>query len=182
MSDIVDDLLPRLPGYVSVKEAAKILGVSERSVYEYVEEGRLPGARIADVIAIPLEAVQKFKRGVTGKERKTIPLWRIASIDNTRFITVIAVQIRRNKRGVLIDRFEEIRKSKEHLFPGTVARYIMDSKTHPGRVMIFLIWRATVMPEEAEREKALEAFRQELGDVLNWETAEYEHGTAFMHT
>jgi hypothetical protein len=66
--------------------------------------------------------------------------------------------------------------------PGTVARYIIDDQTYSGQVIIIFIWRETVMPEEAERERALEAFRQELADMLDWSTAEYHHGTAFMHT
>ena len=47
MSENLD--LPGLPGYASIKESAKILGVAERTVYEYVEEGRLPGFRAANV-------------------------------------------------------------------------------------------------------------------------------------
>ena len=45
-----------IPGYVSVKEAAEMLGISPRTVYDYIEEGRLPSARFADVIAISREA------------------------------------------------------------------------------------------------------------------------------
>jgi helix-turn-helix protein len=41
---------PNLPGYVSIKEAAKILGISDKRVYEYVDAGRLPSMWAADVI------------------------------------------------------------------------------------------------------------------------------------
>ena len=57
---------PNLPGYVSIKEAAKILGISDKRVYEYVGEGRLSSTWAADVIMIPLEEVQKFKRRSSG--------------------------------------------------------------------------------------------------------------------
>ena len=50
-----------IPGYVSIKEAAKMLGISANRVYAYVEEGRLPSAKAAHVIMIPLEDVKKFK-------------------------------------------------------------------------------------------------------------------------
>jgi hypothetical protein len=38
------------------------------------------------------------------------------------------------------------------------------------------------MPDDASRKAALEAFRQELADVLDWSTAKYEEGTVLMHT
>jgi len=181
MSDTNDDL-PKLPGYVSIKEAARILGLGERTVYRYVEEKRLRGMRAANAIMIPLEDLQHVKRGVIGRERKVTPLWRAVSEGNSRFVTLIYIQMYQGKRQALVERLEEIRKSKKHLFPGTVARYIIDDQTHPGQVILFLIWRGSIMPEEAEREQALEAFRQELADVLDWGTAQYNHGTAFMHT
>ncbi len=45
---------PNLPGYVSIKEAAKMLGISDKRVYEYVDQGRLPSMWAANVIMIPL--------------------------------------------------------------------------------------------------------------------------------
>ena len=42
MDDSVNS--PRIPGYASVKEAAEMLGLSPRTVYDYIEEGRLPTA------------------------------------------------------------------------------------------------------------------------------------------
>jgi hypothetical protein len=49
-------------------------------------------------------------------------------------------------------------------------------------VEILLIWKASIQPDEEAREEALEAFRADLADVLDWDTAEYDDGTAFMHT
>ena len=49
--------LPSLPNYVSIKEAAKILGISDKTVYEYVSSQRLPGVWAADVIMIALTDV-----------------------------------------------------------------------------------------------------------------------------
>ena len=37
------DEIPDLPGYVSTKEAAKMLGISERRIRFYIEAKRLPG-------------------------------------------------------------------------------------------------------------------------------------------
>lgn len=38
------------------------------------------------------------------------------------------------------------------------------------------------MPDEATREQNLQAFREALNDVLDWQTAEYHREWVFMHT
>ena len=96
MNDSVD--FSTIPGYVSVKEAADMLGLSPRTVYEYIEEGRLPRARFADVIAISREEIRKFKREPSGRPRKNTPLWRISTGDNTQFMSLIWVQVRAGQR------------------------------------------------------------------------------------
>ncbi len=173
---------PNLPGYVSIKEAAKLLGVSDKRVYEYVDEGRLPSTWAADVIMIPLAEVKEFKRRSSGRPRKSIPSWHVSSGDNTQFVTSIAVQIRPGQQHALIQRLEEIRRSGQHTFPGTIGRFVIESESVPGQVEILLVWRNAVMPDEIEREQALAAFRQTMLDVLDWTSAKYNHGKMLMHT
>ena len=64
---------PSIPGYVSIKEAAEILGISPNRVYTYVEEGRLPSAQAAHVIMIPLDALNSFKAQLSGRPRTRVP-------------------------------------------------------------------------------------------------------------
>ena len=173
---------PGIPGYASVKEAAEMLGLSPRTVYDYIEEGRLTGARLADVIAIPIEEIRKFKREPSGRPRKNAPLWHISSGDNAQFMSLISVQLRANQRDRLLQRLEEIRKKKKHLFPGTVMRYIAAGSDSFERVFLLLVWRGTVIPDETTREEALEELRRSLDDVLDWSTAQYEYGQVLMHT
>jgi excisionase family DNA binding protein len=173
---------PNLPGYVSVKEAAKILGISDKRVYEYVNEGRLPSMWAADVIMIPLDEIQKFKRRTSGRPRRNIPVWRISSGENTHYMTSIVVQVRAGQHDALLEKLEEIRQRGEHLFPGTVARFITESEINPEQLEIVLIWRGTVMPKEAERERSLEVFQLALADVLDWSTAQHNNGRVLMHT
>jgi excisionase family DNA binding protein len=173
---------PRIPGYASVKEAAEMLGLSPRTVYDYIEEGRLPSARLADVIAIPIEEIRKFKPEPSGRPRKNTPLWHISSGDNTQFMSLITVQLRAGQREVLQQRLEEIRKKKQHLFPGTVMRYIAAGSDSVDRVLLLLVWRGTVIPDETAREEALEEFRRSLDDVVDWRTAQHEYGQVLMHT
>jgi excisionase family DNA binding protein len=180
MDESID--LPRMQGYVSVKEAAKILGLSARTIYDYVDEGRLPGVRVADVIVIPEDELRKFKREPSGRPRKITPLWHISSGDNEQFMTVILVRERAGQHAALVRKLEGIRQRKEHLFPGTVIRYLAESGEPPGQVVLVLVWRGTVMPNETTREQALKAFRQALEDVLDWDTAQYKTGQVLMHT
>ena len=117
-----------IPGYVSIKEAAKILGISANRVYAYVEEGRLPSAKAAHVIMIPLEAVEDFKPLLSGRPRSSVPVWRISPEENTVRATSILVRIRTHEYDRLMTRFEEIRREKQHLFPGTIARYVIEKQ------------------------------------------------------
>ena len=165
-----------------MKEAAKILGLSPRTVYDYVEEGRLPSTRFADVIAIPVEELKQFKREPSGRPRKNTPLWRISSGDNEQFMTFVLVQMRAGKHEALIRRLELMRRKKQHLFQGTVMRYIAESETPAEQLILLLVWRGTVLPEVALREEALEEFRQTLNDVVDWTTAQYNDGKVLMHT
>src|SRR5258708_18132586 len=130
---------PQIPGYVSVKEAAEMLGLSPRTVYDYIEEGRLPSARLADVIAISREEIRKFKREPSGRPRKNTPLWHISSGDNTQFMSIISVRLRAGQREVLQQKLEVIRKKKQHLFPGTVMRYVAASGASFDQVLLLLI-------------------------------------------
>jgi Helix-turn-helix domain len=173
---------PALPGYVSIKEAALMLGLSDKRVYEYVDEGRLPSMWAADVIMIPLDEVQKFKRKSSGRPRKSVPAWRISSGDNTQFTTFITVQIHSGQQDALMQKLEEVRQAALHTFPGTITRLIAESQTVPGQIEISLVWRNAVMPNAVEREQAVEVFRQAFNGILDWDTAQYHSSQVLMHT
>lgn len=175
------DNIPDLPGYISTKEAAKILGVSERRVRLYIEMKRLPAVRAADVLMIPEENVKNFERKNVGRPRKNSLDWRISSPANIQFMTSISVHIHSHQEKQLLQRLEEIKQDRQHIFPGTIARYIARDAKH-GQIEIVLIWRSTVMPDEEEREKTLEGFRETLADILDWNTAQYKTGEVLMHT
>jgi excisionase family DNA binding protein len=173
---------PSLPGYVSIKEAAQILGISDKRVYEYVDEGRLTSVWAADVIMIPVDEVKKFKRRSSGRPRKSVPTWRISAGENTQFITSITVQVRPSQQDALVQKLEEVKQGSLHTFPGTIARWIAASETVPGQIEILLIWRNAVMPKDVERERAVEALRQTFSEVLDWDTAQYSNSRVLMHT
>lgn len=171
-----------VPGYISIKEAAEMLGLSPSRVYEYVEDGRLSSVRAAHVILIPLEDIKNFTPGIAGRPRRSVLRWRISPENNSLLSISIVVRVRAGHEVELMKRLEEIRQEEQSLFPGTVARFIVRSETHPGQVEISLIWRSTAMPDETAREQALEEFRRALADVLDWDSAQYNDGTVLMHT
>src|SRR5581483_10151394 len=137
--------LPSMPEYVSIKEAAKMLGVSDKRVYAYIEDGRLPAVRAAHVIMIPIEEVKKFKPKISGRPRKNTPSWRTSPENNKLLVTSIAVRAKNNQLQNLQCKLEEIKQVGEHLFPGTIARYIVESYTQSGLIEVLLIWRSSMM-------------------------------------
>jgi excisionase family DNA binding protein len=173
--------LPHVPGYVDIKEAAKILGVAESSIYRYIQAGRLPAYQAGRNIMIEAEALNQFKPINTGRPRTNVPTWRITPDESALIQTSITVQVREGKQKTFQQKLEEIRNKKEHLFPGTVARYIAGSNKRSDIIEITFIWRTSVMPDEATRQEALKAFQDALADVVDWTTARYDDGTVFMH-
>ena len=174
--------LPSMSDYVSIKDAAKMLGVSDKRVYAYIEDGRLPAVRAAHVIMIPVEEVKKFKPKISGRPRKNTPMWRTSPSDNMLLTTSIFVHVLPNQLENLQKKLEEIKQQGEHIFPGTSARYIIGSTTHPGAIEILLIWRSTTMPDEGDRKHALDEFQRTLADVVNWSSVQYDDGEVFLHT
>lgn len=180
-SEHLSTSLERVPGYLSVREAARILGVSERSVYGYLEAGKLPGARVGNIIVVLAEAVHGYKRAAPGRIRTQTPLWHIPPEKNRQYLTTITVQIRPGQGRLLERKLAEIRKANKHRLPGTAARYIARNQSDPDRVMIVLVWRGAVMPPEEVREASFAAFAADLADALDWDTAEQREGLALLH-
>ncbi len=174
--------IPNLPGYVSVKEAAKMLGIADKTVYEYVTEGRIPAFRAARVIMISVEEVQKFRPNISGRPRKSIPIWRISPDENSLIATNITIRVKAGNREIFLQRLDDIRQNRGHLFPGTTTRYILENDKVPGEIQILLVWREAILPNEDEQKHLLEDFKLDLRDVLDWESAHIETCRVLMHT
>jgi excisionase family DNA binding protein len=174
--------IPHLPGYVSVKEAADMLGVSDKRVYQYVVAGRLPAQRIGHILILPIEEVKQFKPSPSGRIRARAPSWRVYRSRGMLLVTDIHVQVRVGQQARLVEKLKAIQKGDRHTFPGTVARYVVKGDTALTNAQILLIWKTTEMPDEAVRRQALAAFQEELADVLDWETAQYNTNEVLIHT
>ena len=180
MIDGVD--IPNLPGYVSIKEAADILGVSDKRVYQYVRAGRLPAQRVGHILILPIEAVKQFKPSPSGRVRTKAPPWRTYRSRGTLLVTDIRVPVRAGQQAKLLEHLRSIQKLDQHTFPGTLARYVVKCDETLTAVQILLIWKSSEMPGEAMRKQDLAQFQEELADALDWETAQYSTHEAIIHT
>src|SRR5215831_2712183 len=66
---------------------------------------------------------------------------RISPEENSVVVTSIFVQIRPDQYTRLMTKLEEMRREKQHLFPGTIGRYIIEKQRYPEHVEILLLWR-----------------------------------------
>ncbi len=178
-----DQKISEITGYISIPEAARRLGVADSRVYAYIDDGRLDILTVAHVTVVSEESVKRFKlKSAAGRPRTKAPTWRESPSTGTFLITLIAVRICEGQQGKFELRLREMRKQQEHLFPGTVARYIAMDDISPSTIEIQLIWKQSEMPGEKEFQKALEAFKQAFVDVLDWDTARYRTKTVLLHT
>jgi excisionase family DNA binding protein len=174
--------IPNLPGYISIKEAADLLGVSDKRVYQYVRAGRLPAQRVGHILILPTEAVTQFKPSPSGRVRTKAPSWRTYRSRGTLLVTEIHVPVRAGQQAALLKKLRTIQKLDEHTFPGTVARYIIKSDESLTGLHIMFIWKSTEMPDEAARERDFALFQEQLADALEWEKAQYATNEVIIHT
>jgi len=103
--------IPNLPGYMSIKDAAKFLKLSIRRVHEYVQEGKLTGFRAAHALMVPEAEVRNFKRSKTGRPRTRIPVWRIPVGENYLSFTSLFTRILPGQSARFNKKLAEIRAS-----------------------------------------------------------------------
>lgn len=168
--------------FLSTAEAAKQLGVSYYTVYEYIREKRLVAEMVGGSYLIPKKAVAEFKAKPTGRTRVNPPPWRIYRAGAQVRGLDIHVQVKAGQRERLIERFNRIREAQKHLFRGTMQRYFFEDESDPTRVIISLIWKDTELPDENLLQEELAIFQRELADLLDWSTARYTKKRAIIHT
>ena len=168
--------------FLSTAEAADKLGVSYFTVYEYIREKRLVAEMVGGVYLIPKQAVAEFKAKPTGRTRANPPPWRIYRAGAKVRRLDIAVRVRPGQRERLIERLKNIREVQQHLFRGTMQRYVFEDEENPAQVLISLIWKDTELPDERILQEELDVFQQAFADVLDWSTARYTRKRAIIHT
>ncbi len=167
--------------YLSVKETACMLGVSQRSVHGYITKGKLYGRRIDGLIRIEAEEVYAFKGTAPGRMRVSPPCWRVPPLKNLSYLTAITVRVQPGQGELLARRLDEFRAMQNHRLPGTAARSIVRSQHDPNEITILLTWRSQIMPSPDERTASLTALSDDLADVLDWATASVKEGQTLLH-
>lgn len=171
------DRVPNNTEYVSLQEAAAMIGCSNKRVYQYVRSGRLPAQRIGNILVIPIEAVQEFKPAPSGRLRVKAPAWRRYRSQGKVLATLIQVPLRSDNAQEVQQKLNMI-EPEQYTFPGTAARYIFGDAR---QVRIVLIWREVEMPDEAARQQDLRSFQQAFPE-LDWEAACSCTTDIFRHT
>lgn len=177
-----DSELPHVPGYLTVREVADGLELSERMVHTYIQDGRLPGQKMGRMTVVKEEDYNVFRRSKKGRPRSRIPPWRRSVGENFQQMTLITTKLRPGQDDKFEQKLDEMRAKGKHVLPGTVARYIVRSDKIPDEVQIVLIWRSSVMPTDEKRKASMDALRAELAEILDWKSAWIESGKVLMHT
>src|SRR5258708_2596333 len=154
--------------WLSVREAARVLGVSERSVYDYLTRGKLSKVRVEGLMMLQQSEVLAFERGARRRPREEAPFWHLPPEKNLLSITTITVQARSGCDELLEARLAEFRTESKHYLAGTSARYIGRNLEKLAEVVIVLLWRGVGLPSQEQRETALAALRADLAEVCNW--------------
>jgi excisionase family DNA binding protein len=170
------------PGYISSEEAAEKLKVTKDRLYQWVKEGRLLAYNVGNAFTFLEQDVAHFERNPTGRKRKAPPPWRIYKGEVKVLATEIRVQVRAGQADQLAAKVQAMQEANEYVFPGTIARYIMQGDGKGGYVQIFLIWKNTEMPDEPARQSQLALFQTDFADVLDWQTAETRTTNVLTHT
>jgi len=180
MADIHE--FPDIPGYVSIKQAAHMLGITDKRVYRYIDIGRLPAYKASGVFLLSEEDVKQFKLNPPGRIRTSPPPWRVYSNRSKVLSTEIRVHVRVGKQAELLEKLNAIQTANRHTLPGTIARYLIKGDEALTCVQFVLFWKDTDMPDETTRQHDLKALQDELADVLDWETALYSTNETLMYT
>jgi len=174
--------IPDVPGYASIKEAAKIINVSRSRMYEYVNEGRFELYKAGNTSLIAVADLEDFKRNPAGRMRTKPPKWRTYQGGGKLLATDIQVQIRPGQREKLRGKLEKMLAENLHPLKGTIARYIHLDRAFPEILNIWLVWKDTEMPDLAAREREMTALKDELAEIVDWDTVTVSEKDGLIYT
>ena len=169
-----------LPEYISVEEAAKILGVTARVVYWYIERGKLACTR-GDIYLLRREDVTTFKRTAPGRVRTSTPCWRMPHAHNALSLTAITGRIRPGQRLSFTEKLAAMHQEGTHTFPGTAARSIAYNPHDPDEITILLVWRQANQSVSIPCQEALAALMADLAEVVDRDTVRIQEWIGLLH-
>ncbi len=174
-------MLEPLQGVLTVLEAADRLGVSVRSIYSYIEKGRLPAWKVGNLVAVTEEAVQQFRRRPAGRVRLVVPPWHIPASGTTMEVTTIRFRVRPEPQARLEALVQNMQQENQHQIPGTAARYIARDQHDAGAVEIMLVWRSLGAPPAEVYEAAVAALLAVFAEVMESGSVERTQARVLIH-
>ncbi len=167
--------------YISVREAARILGLSERSVYGYAARGKLTKKWIDERIMLIESEVLAFDRTDPGRPRTLAPCWHLPPEKNPLSLTTIVVRTLPECDELLENNLAEFRAQGKHHLAGTSVRLIGRNRYDPHEVHIILLWRGAALPADEQRETELAALTADLSGACDWTTAAMTEVHMLLH-
>jgi len=171
-----------IPGHVSTKQAADMLGISYDRVYQLIKAKRLPSRRVSGILMIPVEAVEQFQRYPKGRTRTQAPTWRIYRSNIKILGTAIEVHLQPGQEQTFEKMLKAMAKGERHRLTGSVQRYILRDTKDATLISIWLVWKDSEMPDEAVQQQELDAFKAEFAEVLDWDTAVFSQKEGIVYT
>jgi excisionase family DNA binding protein len=172
----------RIPGHVPVKEAAAMLGLSEERVLQHVRARHLPSRKVDGRYMIPAQAVEAFRRKPHGRVRTAPAPWRIYRAGASVHLLQIDVQILPGQERLLDEKLHALLSEQQHLFPGTMQRYISVDQEDARCLSMLLIWKDTELTNEEALQSDFAAFKAAFAHLLDWEHARYSNRQAIIYT
>ncbi len=174
-------MLKSLPGYLSTSEAADILGVSLRTIHDYIEKGQLPAWKVGNVVALAEEAVRQFRRRPVGRVRLVVPPWHAPAFGNKMEVTTIRLRVRPGQNERLNALLREMHRENQYAIPGTAIRYISRDNQDASAIEIVLIWRILGAPPAEVYEAAIAELLAAFAEVMESGSVQRTQACVLIH-
>jgi excisionase family DNA binding protein len=177
-----EDMIPRIPGHIRSEAAAEMLGITTNRLHQYARQGRLPSIPVGKSYLFKIEDVESFQKKPSGRARQKPTSWHTYKSGIKVFVTEIDVQVQAGQQQYLTEKLQTISNADRYVFPGTIARYVIQQDEQINSIHILLFWKGTDMPGAETLQAYLTAFQVELADVLDWKTAQIKTNETIIHT
>ena len=167
--------------YLSAREAAKMLGVSQRSVYSYIKNNQIPALCIGDRVFLHKDHLTGFVSPPRGRKTSRIRPWHRSTGQDQELMTFVEIRCLPGQSAAFAEQLASIHKEQSHPFPGTVARSIGCCLNNPEFIQIVLVWKKKFLPSDEERREEITAFLLAFEEFLDLDTATIVESQALFH-
>src|SRR5579883_512531 len=101
-----------LEKFVTVQEAARLLGVSDKNVHRRIQRGEIKATPVGGRYLILREDVLEFRPNFSGRKRKSVPQWHISPENNPVIVTLIEAELRAGaSESDFVEALEHVKQS-----------------------------------------------------------------------